>query len=157
MLSEPDSKRGGAGWGVASVTALLVLAGALRLRTGGDRVGPNEMLATSYGVLVGVALLEWLAGGNNSPYSQLYILPLLWTVFVHPPVRVAAFFAAYASGVAWSLHLRGGFVSQEVGELAMQALIQSGMAIVGMILISGLRTQRAALRTAEDEARQRAE
>jgi two-component system cell cycle response regulator len=156
-LTPPTAPVGDLGWPLAAAIALGVLGGALRLRLGGERVGPNEMLAMSYWMLASIAVLEWLSGGENSPYSQLYMLPVLWTVFVHPRGRVLAFFAAYASAVAWSLHLRGGLGSPEVGELAMQVLIQAGMGIVGMVLISGLRAQRRALRAAEEEARERAE
>jgi diguanylate cyclase (GGDEF)-like protein len=156
-LSPPTEAVGNIGWAFAGIVALVFLGGALRLRLGGERIGPNEMLAISYALLAGVAAMEWLAGGHNSPYSQLYMLPLLWTVFIHPRRRILVFFMAYAAALAWSLQLRGGFGSPEVGELGVQALIQTGMGIVGMILIAGLRTQRAALRDAEDQAQQRAE
>jgi diguanylate cyclase (GGDEF)-like protein len=156
-LSPPTVPVGSIGWVVAAGVAFVFLGGAIRLRLGGEGVGPNEMLAISYALLAGVAAMEWLAGGENSPYSQLYTLPLLWTVFVHPPRRVLVFFIAYAGAVAWALDLRGGFGSPEVGQLGVQVLIQTGMGVVGMILISGLRSQRVALRDAEDEARRRAE
>jgi diguanylate cyclase (GGDEF)-like protein len=156
-LSPPTAPIGDTGWILAGVVGLCALCGALRLRLAGERAGPNELLAMSYALLAGVALLDWLAGGDNSPYRQLYLLPLLWTVFVHSPRRVLTFFAAYLGAIAWSLHLRGGFGSPEVGELAMQALVQSGMAGVGIVLISGLRRQRVALRDAEGEARQHSE
>ena len=156
-LSPPTAPIGDVGWVLAGIVALCILGGALRMRVAGAHVGPNEMLLMSYVMLAGIAVMEWLSGGENSPYSQLYMLPLLWTVFVHSPRRVLAFFAAYAAALAWSLHLRGGFGSPEAGELAMQALIQTGMGIVGLILISGLRAQRVALRDAEIEARKRSE
>jgi diguanylate cyclase (GGDEF)-like protein len=156
-LSPPTAGVGNIGWALAVTIALVFVGGALRLRVGGERVGPDEMLAISYALLAGVAAMEWLAGGHDSPYSQLYLLPLLWTVFIHPRRRIFVFFMAYAAAIAWSLHLRGGLGSPEVAELGIQALIQTGMGIVGMILIAGLRSQRAALRDAEDEAQRRAE
>jgi diguanylate cyclase (GGDEF)-like protein len=156
-LSPPTDPIGGAGWALAGAIALGALAGASVLKRFGERVGPNHMLAMSYAALAGIAVLEWLAGGNDSPYNQLYILPVLFTAFVHPPRRVIAFFSAYAGAVAWAIDLRGGLGSPEAGQVIMQALICAGMGIVGTILISGLRAQRVALRDAESEERRRAE
>ena len=156
-LSPPTEPIGDAGWAVAGTIALGALACASVLKRFGERVGPNHMLAMSYAALVAIAVLEWLAGGNDSPYNQLYILPVLFTVFVHPPRRVIVFFVAYAGAVAWAIHVRGGLGSPEAGEVAMQALICIGMGIVGATLISGLRAQRVALRDAESEERRRAE
>ena len=156
-LSPPTEPIGSAGWAVAGAIALGALATASVLKRFGERVGPKHMLAMSYATLFAVAILEWLAGGNDSPYNQLYILPVLFTAFVHPPRRVIAFFVAYAGAVAWAIHVRGGLGSPEAGEVAMQALICTGMGIVGTVLISGLREQRIALRDAESEERRRAE
>jgi diguanylate cyclase (GGDEF)-like protein len=156
-LSPPTAEIGGAGWSVAGAIALGALACCSVLKRFGERVGPNQMLAMSYGALLAIAALEWLAGGTDSPYNQLYILPVLFTAFVHPPQRVITFFAAYAGAVAWAIHIRGGLGSPEIGEVAMQALICTGMGIVGTLLISGLRAQRVALRDAESEERRRAE
>ena len=116
-ISPPTEAVGDAGWIVAGAAAIAILCGALRLRLGGERVGPNELLAMSYALLAAIALFDWLAGGDNSPYRQLYIFPLLWAVFVHPLNRVLVFFAAYLGAIFWSLYLRGGFGGAEVGEL----------------------------------------
>ena len=156
-ISPPTVEFGNGGWAIAGGIALGALAGASRLKRGGDRVSPNEMLAMSYVLLLGIASLDQLAGGDNSPYIQLYLLPILWTAFVHPPRRVATFFAVYAGAIAWALQLRGGPGDAEAGVVVMQALICTGMGIVGTVLISGLRAQRVALRDAESEERRRAE
>jgi diguanylate cyclase (GGDEF)-like protein len=156
-LSPPDVAFGDSGWAIAAGIALSFLACALRLKYGGESVTPTEMLAMSYASLVGIAALGRLAGGLNSPYIQLYLLPILWTVFIHPRRRVAAFFIAYLALMTWALYLRGGWDGPEAGVIVMQALITMGMAAVGSVLISGLRDQRAALRDAESEERQRAQ
>jgi diguanylate cyclase (GGDEF)-like protein len=155
-LSPPDAMSGVGGWAIAGGIALALLAGASRLKRGGDRVTPNEMLAMSYASLFAIAALDRLAGGHDSPYIQLYLLPMLWTAFIHPRRRVVTFFFFYIGAIAWALHLRGGLGSTEAGVVVMQALITLGMGVVGGVLISGLRAQRAELRDAESEERRRA-
>jgi two-component system, cell cycle response regulator len=155
-LSPPDTAFGDGGWAIAGGIAVAFLAAASRLKRGGERVTPNEMLAMSYASLAGIAALDWLAGGHDSPYIQLYLLPILWTAFIHPGRRVVTFFVFYVGAIAWALYLRDGFGSTEAGVVVMQALITTGMGVVGAVLISGLRAQRSALRDAESEERQRA-
>jgi diguanylate cyclase (GGDEF)-like protein len=156
-LSPPDSALGDTGWPIAAGIAIAFVACASRLKRGGDRVTPTEMLAMGYASLIGIAALDGLAGGHDSPYIQLYLLPILWTAFIHPRRRLAAFFITYLAAVALALHLRGGFGSPEAGIVAMQAMITTGMGVVGSVLITGLREQRSALRDAESEERQRAQ
>jgi diguanylate cyclase (GGDEF)-like protein len=155
-LSPPNTAFDDGGWAIGAGIALGALACAARLRRAGDRVSPNEMLAMSYAALAGIGALDWLAG-HDSPYVQLYLLPILWTVFVHPPRRIVPFFVLYGAAIGWALHLRGGLGSAESGQIAMHLLISTGMGIVGAVLISGVRAQRAALRDAESEERRRAE
>jgi diguanylate cyclase (GGDEF)-like protein len=155
-LSPPDAALGDAGWLIAAGIALAFVACASRLKRGGDGVRPNEMLVMGYASLVAIAALDRLAGGHDSPYIHLYLLPVLWTAFIHPRRRVIAFFIAYVCAIAWALHLRGGFGDPEAGVVLMQALITTGMGAVGATLMTALRAQRSALRDAESEERERA-
>jgi hypothetical protein len=74
-FAPPTRAIGVLGWLVAAgIVALAVVIGVLRLR----RPPPSDfgtLFAGSVIALLGIALLEWLAGGRVSPYHQLYDLP----------------------------------------------------------------------------------
>src|SRR3954453_8730624 len=65
-VAPPTAAVGSAGWAIAAAMVLGALAAAARCFGATDRVGYNELLATSYAALLAVATMEWLAGGRAS-------------------------------------------------------------------------------------------
>ncbi len=91
-LSPPTDAIGDAGWAVAAASALISLAGAAVLLRRA-RVPYAVLLLGGYVGLAQIAVAQWLAGGLEAPYWQLFILPALQIAAVHPARRVVPFFA----------------------------------------------------------------
>jgi diguanylate cyclase (GGDEF)-like protein len=100
-FAPPTRAIGVLGWLVAAgIVALAVVIGVLRLR----RPPPSDfgtLFAGSVIALLGIALLEWLAGGRVSPYHQLYALPVVYAAAVHPRRR-ALLVLALVCLVVWA-------------------------------------------------------
>ncbi|MEA2403651.1 MAG: hypothetical protein QOE08_298 [Thermoleophilaceae bacterium] len=124
-----------------------------RIRLVPDRVGVNERLARSYASLVSVAVVAWLAGGDNTPYNHMYLLPVIYTSMVHPPRRTAPFLLFFV--VAASLRCSyAGWDPQEIGDVALQVLTYTGLGFLGCVVMDGIRAQRLSLREEGDAARE---
>jgi diguanylate cyclase (GGDEF)-like protein len=138
---------------VAIALGVVAVTCAARLRLMPDRVGVNELLAMSYASLVSVALFEWLAGGDNTPYNHLYLLPVVFTAMVHPPRRAATFLLFFI-GVAGLRFSYADWDAQEVGDVALQVFTTAGLAFLGCVVMDGVRAQRLSLREEGDVARE---
>jgi diguanylate cyclase (GGDEF)-like protein len=154
--SPPTQAIGDAGWAIAAASLLGCIAGAFRLLRHGSRVGPNELLAMSYVALALIALLDWLAGGADAAFDRLYLLSVVYTACVHPPRRVLAFLGAFLLADASPL-IHRGWDPALAGEIGIQAFLLVGIGLVGLVLMEGIRTQRATLRDEGDSARRLAE
>ena len=69
----PPSERPG-GWYVALCANAVAYAGAYLLLRRRSRVGFGGLLASSYVGIAQVAIVEWLAGGHDTPYHLLYLV-----------------------------------------------------------------------------------
>src|SRR3954469_17638778 len=143
-VSPPTAAVGSAGWLIAGAIVVGAFAAAARCFLAKERVGYDELLATSYGALGSVATIEWLAGGRTSPYHQLFLLGALYTASAHPPRRfgvyVFAFLAAVAAPFAY-----GPTTLADVGDAALQVILTLGFAMMASTLMVGVRAQRIAL------------
>src|SRR3954468_10543490 len=92
-MSPPTEMIGSAGWVVLGVWAIAALAIVRWLARSTDGVTFNRLLAISWGGLLSVVLLEWLAGGHSS-YAALFMLWLASGVGVHPPRRAGPYLVA---------------------------------------------------------------
>jgi diguanylate cyclase (GGDEF)-like protein len=151
-FAPPTEAVGEAGWIAAAAIILVCLAGAWRLGRQAERVTLDELLFTSYAGLAQIALLEWLAGGQGSPYQQLFLISLTYTACVHPPRRAAPVIALAALAVFAPLAYDGWDAAFAVGT-ATQFLIWFGLCSVGILLMSGVRAQRVGLRNEGERAR----
>lgn len=155
-LAPPTRAIGSWGWICAALLMSIGLAAALRLRVRPVQVGPTELLLTSYAALVGIAVLEWLAGGRGTPYHQLYLLVVVCTCAAHPARRVIPFLATFAlagsaSGVLY------GWSAAEVGDVVTQIWISGALGLAVLALMTGIRGQRVALSDETDRVRRLAE
>lgn len=151
-LVPPTARIGEAGWVVAG---LLVLSGVIAAAYAFHNTSFEQGLALAYLGLGQVVVVEWLAGGYESPYHELYVLPLVYVAAVHPAGRMAAFTAATVAMAALPL-VYDGWSSRAAGAILTQDLVWLGLAVVGYRLMSRVRAQRLHLRKRGDEAREHA-
>jgi diguanylate cyclase (GGDEF)-like protein len=150
-VSPPTDEPGmAAGWliGVGAVAAFFVAA--VPLLKAPHRVSPNALLATGYGSLALIALLQW-AGGGHSPYDELYVVSAIYVSAVHPPRRVLLFMAAV--GVCLALPLfYDGWNGEYAGEALAHYLMWSSLSAAAMLFTADVRVQRMDLLEGEQEA-----
>jgi diguanylate cyclase (GGDEF)-like protein len=153
-VAPPTEAIGTAGWTVAAAIVVLSLAAAVRALAGRAQVGFTEMYAQSFGALVGIAGLEWLAGGRGSPYHQLFLLSALYTACANPPRRYLAYLPAYVAAV-FAPFVYGDVTAAQAGDATLQVLITIGFASLGNVLMDSVRSQRLEMH-AQGEADRRA-
>src|SRR4051812_40668661 len=87
----PTGAFGAGGWAVAGA---LVLAGvACAVLVVRRSPGFDDLLLVAYLGVAGMGVLNWLAGGGASGFSQLFIL-LMGASAIHPPRRAFPYTAA---------------------------------------------------------------
>jgi len=155
-LSPPtDAVEPTLGWLVAGVLVAGCVLGAVRLLAKGARLEPLELYAMSFAAIAAIAFLEWLAGGPGTPYHLLYLLSVVYTSCAHPPRQVLAYLAVLAPVMGASLFY-GDASGSEVAGVTLQYVLSLGLGAVGLVLMAGMRAQRATLRLEGDEAREMA-
>jgi diguanylate cyclase (GGDEF)-like protein len=136
-LTPPTDAIGDIGWAVAGASGLLSLAGAVALVRRG-RAGYAALLAVGYVSVAQIALAQWLAGGITAPYRQLYILPVLGIVAVHPPRRIVPFFATLLAAAGAPL-VYDGWAKGPAAAFILGALLWLGTAVITYRLMKVLR------------------
>lgn len=153
--SPPTEAIGNAGWAVAigifCASATLVVA----LRRGTALTTWREFLVVSYGAVIAIAVLQWLAGGVGSPYERLCLLPILFVALLHPPRQVAAFLGFVALVLA-APFVYDGWNSDAAGATFATFVIWCALSGLGGVLMGGVRAQRLALAAQEANAREEA-
>ena len=145
-LAPPTDAVGAAGWPVALGFVVAALGAAAWARDDRRRVTFNQLLAVSYGLLVGVGVLVWLAGGHDSPYGYLLILVFGSGVGVHPPRRALVFLLALAAVVCAPLAYHGWSRGLAV-DVAAYLLLLVALSMVLIIFVGYVRVQRLGLRS----------
>ncbi len=150
-FAPPTEAIGWPGWIVAGVG----IAGCVgvAIRRFDDRVIPDldEIFVAGCVGLAGIAALEWLGGGRNSPYDQLFVLPAIYAAAIHGGRRVLVFLTAVVLLAALPVTYED--LSREaVVDLAGQIVMLLALALVGRVLITNLRVQRGQLMRAQQEA-----
>ena len=143
------------GWLIAGALLAGCLLAAVRLLAKGERLDPRELYAMSFAAIAAIAVLEWLAGGPGSPYQLLYLLSVVYTSCAHPPRQVLAYLVVLAPVMGASL-VYGNPSGADAAGVALQYALSVGLGAVGLVLMSGMRAQRAALRLEGHEARETA-
>ena len=152
----PTDGIGMAGWGVAALLigfGFLIPRGLLRSTF---QPSFNLLLTLSYLGLGGVALLEWLAGGGDNAYRNLYLFWALVGAGIHPPRRALPLLLSASLIAALPLAYEG-WSADLAWRIAAPALMWSALGIVVMALMTYIRDQRvrftAEQRQAEELAR----
>jgi diguanylate cyclase (GGDEF)-like protein len=150
-LDEPTVAIGAGGWIIAGALIASGLVGGRALRRRRPPPGFDALLAISYLGLVSVGVLEWLAGGTVSAYSQLTMLWVAAATGVHPLRRSFVFFAVVAVVTAAPL-LYDGWSGDLAAELAAQFIFWAALGSLVFVLMSYVRGQRIELREGERQA-----
>ena len=150
-IDPPDEAVGAGGWAVAIglIVAGFVVGRALRVRR--PAPGYGALLATSYVGLLSVAVLEWLAGGTATAYTQLTLLWLGSAMGGHPLARALPFLLATGVVTAAPLLYRD-WSSSLAEELAATYLFSAALGTLMFVLLSYIRAQRVELWEAERRA-----
>lgn len=152
-LAPPDNTSlGDAGWVVAAAIIVGTLAYAARLLRWGADVGPDELLGMNYVAVVLISILVWLDGAH-APYTELLLLPVIYTAVLHPPLRTIAFLVFVGAALALPLLYAE---DQSLADQLARFLIWGGLATAGAFFIAYVRMQRAGLREAGEQARSEA-
>jgi diguanylate cyclase (GGDEF)-like protein len=98
-------------------------------------------------------LLEWLAGGQASPYHYVYVLPAAFAGAIHSARRLVWFAAALTLAVCAPLAYDGLSAAAALDSVGLLLLL-SALALAARTLVGRLRKQRAALEEERDRATQ---
>ena len=138
---------GWAGWLLAGLLIVAGLAGAVAVVRRAPSV--DDLLVVAYLGVVGIATLNWLAGGDSSAYEDLFVL-WVGAGAVHPPRRAFTHLAVLLGALALPLAYEQGV---DRAGLVTEALL---LVVLGSLLTSYLhhvRRQRVGLQTGAEVAR----
>jgi diguanylate cyclase (GGDEF)-like protein len=149
-LAPPTAPLGDIGWGVAAADCLVAVAGAaLLLRRPASSYG--ALLAGAYLGLGQIVLAQWLAGGLEAPYWQLFMLPVLHVSAIHPPRRLVPFMVVAIAAAAGPLAY-DRWDSTAAGAFLLGMLLWLGIAFITFRLMHQVRAQRVKSQREEDHA-----
>jgi diguanylate cyclase (GGDEF)-like protein len=150
-LAPPTAEIGNAGWIAAGGEVLVAFGGAgIVLRR--PSVPFDVLLAGAYLAVAQIAVAQWLAGGLDGPYWQLYLLPTLHVAAIHPPRRITAFMVVLMVA-AFSPLVYVGWQATVAAAFALGGLLWIGSAVITYRLMSEVRNQRIKSQREEDHAR----
>ena len=148
----PTEHLGTAGWVVAGALVLAGPIGARWLLDPKRSVHFDQLLAVSYAGVVQVALIAWLAAGDNAVYNGLMVLWACSGVGVHPPRRAVTFLAIVALAAAAPLLYGTG--EDSTMDVLRDVLLTLAAGSAVLVLMVYVRAQRVGLRSGEATARQ---
>jgi diguanylate cyclase (GGDEF)-like protein len=150
-LAPPTEPLGGVGWMVVAANCAVAVAGAailLRRAT----ISYGALLAGAYLGLGQIVLAQWLAGGLEAPYWELFLLPTLHVSAIHPPRRIAVFMAVAIAAAAAPL-VYDRWDSTSAGAFLLGVLLWLGSAVITFRLMREVRGQRVKSQREEDHAK----
>jgi diguanylate cyclase (GGDEF)-like protein len=139
------------------ITGVLVALGALLVAQNHRRriTSWGILLASGYGIVAGLAIMQWVAGGSGAPYERLLLLPVVFVAATQPPRQIAGFLAFVFLALMAPL-VYDGWNTHEFGASVASFVIWCGLGIGGNLLMSGVRAQRLSHAAEEAEARHEA-
>ena len=142
-------------WGFVLASAILIggFIGGHGLLKRGHRVSNDELYALCIAALLMNAVMEYLAGGRDTPWHSFYFICVLFTAAIHPPRRALAYLPLYFLASTSTAFYGAGWSTAETGEVWLEMLVTTGVAILAIIVMDGVRRDRATLSQEGDEAR----
>ena len=154
VLSPPTASPVGAyGWALGGAIFLGGLATGYALLKRGLKTTNEQLYAMSYCALALNAVMEYLAGGRDTPWHNFYLIAVLFTAAIHPPRRVAMFLVAYLAATATTAFHSGGWSYAETGEVGLEVMVTLSIGVLCLVVMDGVRSQRTTLTKEGDEAR----
>lgn len=151
LVAPPTQAVGWAGWLPAALMVALCFYLVLRRSRSEHTPTVDELLVGSCLAVIGIGLLEWLAGGREAPYHHLFMFPVMFAAAVQPRGRVLLFLMvltlALGSPIAYE-----GFTSSDVLDIATQLVLLVALGVAARLLFAVIRAQRAGLRGAREKA-----
>jgi diguanylate cyclase (GGDEF)-like protein len=152
--SPPQEPTISIGWAIA--VALIALGAFLVWQNHRRRIGSWErLLASGYAIVVGVALMQWVAGGLGEPYERLLLLPVVFVAATQPPRQTIVFLGVVLAALMAPL-VYDGWDWQQAGASLASFVIWCALALGGNLLMAGVRAQRLTHAAEEAQARQEA-
>jgi len=151
-LSPLSDQIGNGGWalGIGIGVLGLVISALILLRP--SLWSYRSLAVLAYFSVVGISLMQWLAGGSGEPYEILILIPVLFVAAVYPPGVIAGFLLIAAASLAAPL-----VYDQVSGDLAASAvgpfLLMLGVGGAVHYLLLQIRDQRVELAREEKHAR----
>jgi diguanylate cyclase (GGDEF)-like protein len=154
VFAPPTEAFGSAGWAVAA--ALVAISGLVAYLAQAGILGSwQALLAPAYASVVGVSVMQWLAGGVGAPYQALLLLPVAFVAAIQPPRMIVSFLLFVGAAVAVPF-LYDGWDADAAGFAASSFVIWCGLAFIVNVLMSRVRSQRVAHALVEAAAREEA-
>jgi diguanylate cyclase (GGDEF)-like protein len=152
--SPPTEPTVGIGWAI--VAALVVLGALLVLQNHRRRISSwGRLLATGYGIVAGIAVMQWVCGGLGEPYERLLLLPVVFVAATQPARQIAVFLIFVLLALLAPL-VYDHWDADQFGAPLASFVIWCGLGIGGNLLMSGVRAQRLSHAAEEAEARHEA-
>jgi diguanylate cyclase (GGDEF)-like protein len=141
-----------AGWSIAAASYLVVFAMIAFMADRRRELSFDFLYATGFlGVLL-IAVSQHGAGGRVAPYHEMFMFQIVGAALMHPPRRVALFLVFVAAAMfAPAVYAPA---TAEPGEIATEVFLWTGLALLMMMLMRTIRSQRHQLQKEGDEARQ---
>ncbi len=150
-LSPPTEAVGGIGWAIGGLVALTGAVIVYLTRKTELLASWDVMLALACGSVIGMALLQWLAGGIEPPYKSLLLLSVLFVGAIHPPRRIL-FFLGFVLLALAAPFVYDHWDPNRAGNDAASFVIWCAIALLALVLMNVVRSQRLSLAQGREQA-----
>lgn len=154
-LSPLDGQIGDLGWVIGDFLVFAAIGFALILRTSRVEVGFNGILVSCYVGALGIAGMQWLAGGETAPYDGLLLNLVLLAAATNPARRLLTFLG-YIGALLFAPLAYGGWDSATAAKVLAEFVIWAPLAFLAFLMMTSIRAQRLEMRREEEQAREEA-
>ena len=154
-LSPLDVRVGDGAWVVGDILVFTAIVYALVLRNKQFAPGFTGILVSCYVGGLGIAYVQWLAGGGTAPYNGLLLNLVLLACATNPLRRVVPFLL-YVGALLAAPIVYGGFESATAATSLAEFVIWTPLGLLVFLMMSSIRVQRLAMRQQEETAREEA-
>jgi diguanylate cyclase (GGDEF)-like protein len=140
------------GWLIAAIVIVGGYRGGRALLSSDCETGFNQMLMWTYLGLARIVLLDWLAGGNDTPYQSLALISMIGAVGVHHSRRAAVFMLTLVPALGAPL-VYNGWDHELAVHIATKLLLDWSIGAVLVFYLARVRAQRVKMRDEENAAK----
>ena len=154
-LSPIDRQIGDTGWLLGAAFVVMATTFSVALRSSRIEITFTGVLVSCYVGAGGIAMIQWLAGGQTAPYDGLLLNLLLLASATNPLRRLLPFIGWMAALLAAPIFY-GNFDSAPAAKALAEFVIWTPLGLLVFLMMSSIRAQRLSMRRDEAEARQQA-